>query len=268
MTYSQTRRTRVVYFAIAVGLYFLFLFATIPSGWLSWGLSRASGGAVHLYHAQGSLWRGTGDLAITLGPNDAVHLGRFNWKITPLRILIGQLKIRLRTVDFSDPSQATLTIGFRQYAFTDVNLALPARLATLAYPAAALMAPSGRLQITSKSFKLASKDLQGEAVIVWRNAGSGYPKISDLGDYRLTVTGKGENASLSLSTMRGVLAVAAHGQWQVGSSGDLQLNGSIKPTAQANELEPLLQRLGPDRGNGQRTFNVKTRLPVSKLMGR
>lgn len=267
MTLTSFRRSRAKYIAAALGLYVIFLFAAIPSTWLSWGLSRASHGAVHLYRSDGTLWRGTGELAIAVGQGDAVHFGRIKWRITPLRLLIGQVKIRLRPVDLADPTRVTLTIGIGKITLHEVSAAVPARLAALVYPPIALITPSGQAQISAKAVELTRENFRGEVAIVWQNAGSRFPNISGLGDYRLAISGKGDTASIALSTVRGDLALSGQGQWQIRGNGDLQLNGNIKPTARIGELEPLLQKLGPDRGGGLRTFSLKTRLPLTRLIG-
>jgi hypothetical protein len=79
--------------------------------------------------------------------------------------------------------------------------------------------------------------------------------ITRVGDYRLQVTGNGDNAAIRLQTVRGDLRLSGDGQWRAAQPRVVQMRGVAEASPDRKDLEPLLTLLvgggsGPSRQFG------------------
>ena len=241
-------------------LYAIFLVVSFPAAILAPRLEAMSAGALHLTGMSGTAWNGGG--LLTAGARSAppliLHL---SWRFDPLWLLAGKAQWRLSANDNDMKLAATLRAGYHSTALRDTDAELPANLAEIIYPPAALFAPSGRIHVTAESLDLDANGLDGKLEILWSNAGVRLAPVT-LGDYRAEVTGRGPVADVNLLTVRGPLELNGKGQWNVIGDGMLSLRGSAKLSPDAPpSLEPLVNMIN---ANG---MAVGIRLPASLMLG-
>jgi general secretion pathway protein N len=250
-----------IYAALGAACYLLFLIATLPAAWLSWGIARLSEGDVILAGVEGSVWRGGATLLLPhLGPS---ALGRLEWSVQPLALLAGRLQYRLRLDGTDAQARATLIPGLRRLGVRGLEAAAPAGFVARVYAPASLFAPTGQVRLVCPELELGRNGMHGTAELTWENAGGRFTGAAPLGDYRLELVASGERASLTLRTLRGDLELSGAGEWRLeGTEGRLQFSGSAVPRARRGELEPLLATLGPDLGGGRRAFGFTAHAPL------
>ncbi|MHB8455424.1 MAG: type II secretion system protein N [Acidiferrobacterales bacterium] len=255
------KRHWLSYGLLGIGLYLVFLIVTAPAAWIAWNLVRISHGVVSLNEPQGTLWRGKGDIVIHNASSPPRRLGAARWSINPLWLFAGQVEAHVALSDPGINVDGALRLGYGRLVLSDVSASFPAQLAAAFYGPATLLSPAGQVHINAKEFTLKRGDARGNAIVQWQGASSSLSSVQPLGNYRLSMDGRGETVAIKLETVNGSLSVSGQGQWQT-TSGQIQFNGVAKPVAQPAELEPMLKLLGPDRGNGQRILSVNYRLPL------
>ena len=254
------RTTR--YLVLGAIFYLAFLVVGAPSAWMAQGLKHFSQGRLGLAQTSGSLWRGQGELFIAFNSKEDRRLGRIEWRIEPWWLLLGRVQTRLQISAPDADLRGAVGLAFRKIAVRELSATLPADLAVAFYSPAMLFGAQGRVQIKSEELEFGGDGVRGGAEILWQGAGSRLSSVSPLGDYRLSFAGQGKLAQIKLETVRGDLMLGGEGQWRP-ESGALQFNGSARPAAHAQELEPLLRVLGPDQGGGQRSISVNLRLAAA-----
>jgi general secretion pathway protein N len=263
-----TLRTGRVLVTLGAGLclYALFLLVTLPAYWADWLLNRASHNAVRLQQPEGTLWDGSGTLVILSAGQEQLQV-RIAWELQPLWLVSGKIQARLRSRDSNPALNATLRIGYRHVALREVEATLPVSLLSAFNPAIDIVAPSGRLQITTPEATLTPSGLEGAIQLTWLDAGARMGGLSEVGDYRLLVNGRGATADLRIETLRGDVGVTAQGEWQTQGEGLLRLTGTVAPGNREQTLRPLLTMVNAQNNNGQYSWTLNTRLPLSKLFG-
>ncbi len=254
--------------ALAIGagallLYAVFLVATFPTAWVAGALAQATRGGWQLQYPDGSLWSGSARLTAAKGaPRE---LGELRWSINPLWLVLGKVQLNLQLTGPQAQARGALRIGYRSLELKDVEAALPAELAATLYATAAFLDPKGQLRLRTASLAASTKGLDGQAQILWERAGVRMSGANPLGDYRLDVTGQGENAQLTLATVSGRLQLSGQGQWQT-TTGSLRFQGSAAAAQPDPQLNALLAMLGPDQGGGRRALNATLTLPVTAVL--
>lgn len=246
--------------------YALFLLITLPAYWADWLVSRASHNAVRIQQPEGTLWSGSGDLLVQ-GPSQERMQTRIAWSIQPLWLFTGKLQARLGSRDAATPLNATLRIGYHHASISDVDAAVPVSVLSAFIPAIDLVAPSGRLHITTPQATLTPAGLEGSMQLTWLGAGARMGGLSEIGDYRLVVNGRGPTAELRIDTLRGDVGVTAQGEWQAQGEGLLRLTGNITPGSREQTLRPLLTMLNAQNNNGQYIWTLNSRFSPAKLFG-
>ena len=237
-------------------LFLIFLVATAPATWLAWGVALGSRGVVNINTPTGSLWSGQGMLVIHRASDVPRALGGVTWKIDPLVLVLGRLRLNL-AIDGSDiQAKSLIDLSYDTLTLRDLRAEFPAKAVTTFYAPAALFAPEGLLQISADSVRMQKRGMHGSAQVNWRSAGLSLSSVKPLGNYRLYFNGHGESADVEVNTESGSLTIAGKGNL-VAATGQFMFNGTARPSAYAAELEPLLGMMGPDRGGGQRQLNIR-----------
>lgn len=258
----MNKKRWLLYSVFGLFFYLLFLVIEMPASWLAWGLNRYSQGSVRLDPIAGTLWSGKGRLAINYPQATPHDFGPAEWRINPFWLFAGRFQVSLQVggQDQDRRIKTTLAVARDHFLLKNTEAEFPATFVAQIYAPLSLISPQGKVRIMAPEFMLAAERSQGTASLEWLNAGSGLSSVQPLGDYRLDITGAEKNADLKLTTLRGDLEFTGQGQWQPGT-GQLQINGSALPRNQLSKLEPLLNLLGNDQGNGQRALTINTRLP-------
>jgi hypothetical protein len=246
--------------------YTLFLVTTLPAHWLGELLARGTNGALRLQNTHGSLWQGSGLLTVHSGGG-----GRFStplhWEIHPLWLLTGRLRADVQT-EGEHRLRARVAIGYRQLQLDAVEAELSAALIPALYPPAALIAPTGSLQLKAEQLSLDRRGLAGEARLTWLGAGGRLGGIGEVGDFLLVVNGQDGVATLRAETLRGELQLDAHGRWQPAGDGTLQLEGTLAAgSARAATLAPMLAMLNARPDGDRHSFRYNTRIPLPAMLG-
>jgi general secretion pathway protein N len=240
------RRPGVQLAVLGIVAYLVFLLANLPAAWLGFALERSSRGAFALGDPAGTLWKGSGLLALRSG-GAFRGIADLEWSCNPLSVLIGRLNVALSGIAPGTRLRANVSLGKGSVRFRNVEAEAPAALLEPALPAAAFAKPDGRLRVLADSFEIGEASLVGAATVEWVEAGvSG---LQRLGDYRLQITGSGERAAVKLATLRGDLRLSGEGEWRAAQPRIVQLRGIAEAAAERKDLEPLLQALGI-RGSG------------------
>jgi len=248
------------YVIFGLVFYLLFLIIEMPASWFAWGLNRYSGGTVRLDPIAGNLWSGSGRVVIYYPQTTPHDFGQTEWRINPLWLLTGRMRLSLKSNDQDRQIKTTLVAAGNNFTLKDTETEFPAAFVAQLYAPLSLISPQGKVRISTSELIMAAGKMEGTAALEWLNAGSSLSSVQPLGDYRLELTGAGKNVNLKLATLRGDLDLTGQGQWQP-QTGQVQINGSAVPRARAGELESLLNMIGPDQGNGRRALNINTRLP-------
>lgn len=256
----------LVYLAAGLLCIFLFLIATLPAYWVDWMLNRAAPDRVRIQEPTGTVWNGAGNLIVRSLGQELMQT-RVTWSVQPLWLLTGKLQLRVSGRDNAAPLQATVRVGYRYLSIHAVDATVPASVAAVFHPAVTLVAPTGRLHIASEQATLTPAGLDGTMQLTWLGAGAGMSGLSELGDYRLAVNGRGADAELRVETLRGDVGMTAQGTWQTQGEGLVQLTGNVVPGSREQALRPLLTMLNVQNNNGQYNWTLNNRLPLARLFG-
>lgn len=250
------------YLALGLLSYAVFLVVLLPAGWVSWGIARVSDNRVVLDDGRGTIWHGNGHLFVRDVKGAARDLGRAEWRLDTLQLLLLRGQVRLHTSGPQSDMFATLRVTPWGLSLNNTRLSASLQLASGFYAPAALFAPQGLLRVRTNRLEFGRRGLQGDAELYWDQAGSALSSVQPLGNYRLGVSGSGKEATLQLATLDGVLNLSGQGRWQVIGDGLLQLTGIAEAKQQAAELQPLLRLMGRDLGGGRTAFTLRTRLAL------
>jgi general secretion pathway protein N len=264
--FANPRWRGFAYIAAALCCYVLFLLVTLPAYWADWLLNRVSHNAVRLQQSEGTLWNGAGNLVLQSAGQERLQ-NRIAWQLQPLWLFTGKLQAHLNSLDSSLPLNVTIRVGYHHLSVRDLEATLPMSLLSAFDPAIDLVAPSGRLQITSPQVSLTSSGMEGEAQLTWLGAGARMGGLSEIGDYRLVANGRGPSVDLRIETLRGEVAITGQGNWQWQGDGLLRLSGTLTPGSREQNLLPLLAMVNAQNNNGQYNWTLTRRLPPTLLFG-
>ena len=243
-------RQAVLWLLAAVATVVLTVLVFLPATWLGPIVEKQTGGRLTLGDAQGTLWRGSAFIGGAAGANGAVTPllpGRFAWRLSPM-VLLGQVDMALENSQaLSQP--INLTGSWSTWQVSPAALLLPAeRLAGLGAPLNTL-APTGSARLSWSTLQLARSgqaiDVTGRTVLALDNMGSVMAPVKPLGSYEMTMDWAGQQARLSLRTVRGALLLSGNGTLDKGRfqfSGQAQAADGYEDT-----LGNLLNLLGQRR---------------------
>lgn len=191
-----------------------------PASWLAAVINTASGQRVSLSGAQGSIWRGSSQLALSggLGSDQAVALpGQIHWQVRPiwagLRIFVDADCCTSQPLEL----QASVTgLNAMRLQLGNGQSQWPAGLlAGLGTPWNTVQ-PQGQLVATSQDVALewvpGRISLYGRVQVDALQVSSRLSTLSPMGSYRVTLQG-GPEPSLQLATLAGSLQLSGQGQW-------------------------------------------------------
>lgn len=242
------RRPGVRLALLGTGAYLVFLVANVPAAWVGVALERASRGNVALGEARGTVWKGSGALALRSG-GAWRGVADIEWSCNPLALFVGRVDLRISGSGRDTQLRALASFGTTGASFRNVELSAPAAVIEPVLAAAAFARPEGRLRLLADSVDIGAASLHGAATVEWTGAGLGGMQAQRLGDYRLQITGSGDRAALTLATLRGDLQLNGQGEWRAAQPRLVQLRGVVEAAAERKDLELLMQALGA-RGTG------------------
>ncbi len=229
--------------------------AFAPARWLGQILEQQSQGRLTLIDADGSLWRGSALLGAASGSGGSVTPllpARFNWQLSPL-LLVGRVDLRL-----DSPQTLThpllLTGNWQQWQLAAASLLLPAERLTAFGAPLNTLALDGRLRMVWDDLNIRVTDgspkLYGVITLELDDMGSRLSPIKPLGSYRMRMAWQGQQAPLTLSSVRGPLLLQGDGML---NNGRMQFSGSAEAAPDHEEkLANLLNLLGQRRQQGGR----------------
>ncbi|GAB4121677.1 MAG: hypothetical protein Fur0040_01910 [Sideroxydans sp.] len=241
---------RLAQAALFLLVFLLALLVWMPAAMLDAALRQATAGRLSLASAQGTLWRGEGDLLL-LHEHRFLSLGHYLWHVSP-RFDSAALEVRLE-----DGRQAVTVLAVhplrRELTLERLQLTLPAQLLPLFAPQLTLYRLGGGMQLTGGPCTLRAGHYQGTAQLDWRQASSALTELNPLGDYRITMRGAGDTLGLTLTTLQGKLVLQGDGR--ITADGRLDFNGTARAAAgQEQALSELLHHIGPEQSPGQFSF--------------
>jgi general secretion pathway protein N len=227
-----------------------------PARWLAAAVDQVTQGRLLLSAPQGTLWRGSAQLAVTggAGSHDQSALpGRWHWQLQP-QWHVGAPGVR-GTLQ-SDCCVATpwawslnRTAGAWQLSLADHQARLPSDwLAGLGTPLNTVQ-PEARLALQTQAMVVRQRpggwQLQGQVTLQAHDVASRLSTVRPMGSYQAVLHG-GEVPRLSLTTLQGPLLLSGEGQFL---SGRLRFAGeaSAEPD-RADALANLLNILGRRQG--------------------
>jgi general secretion pathway protein N len=222
----------------------------LPAAWLSPLVEKQTGGRLTLGDAQGTLWRGSAFVGGAPGEGGAVTPllpGRFSWRLSPL-VLLGQVHMELANPEaLSQPVR--LDGSWSQWQVSPGELLLPAEgLAGLGAPLNTL-APSGTIRLKWNMLDLMRQQqmvaVNGRTVLSMTDMGSRMSPVKPLGSYEMAMDWRGQQADMSLRTVRGALLLSGSGALK---DGRLQFSGQAEAASGYEDtLGNLLNLLGQRR---------------------
>jgi general secretion pathway protein N len=240
----------VLWLAAIAAAVALTVLAFLPASWLGPIVEGRTGGRLTLGDAQGTLWRGSAYLGGAAGANGAVTPllpGRFGWRLSPM-VLLGQVDMTLENPEaLAQP--VSLTGSWSQWDVSPGALLLPAeRLAGLGAPLNTL-APSGTMKLSWSGLQLARAGngvaVNGHTLLALTDMGSRMAPVKPLGSYEMAMDWRGQQADVSLSTVRGALLLSGKGTLD---QGRFQFSGQAQAADGYEEtLGNLLNLLGQRR---------------------
>lgn len=240
--------------AIGLGAYALALIVTAPATLVDAGLQRASDGRLRLAEAQGTLWSGSGQLEVRDAGGRTGIAKSFAWRVAPESLLRGHLVCEVGLEQDAKRFPVTVSLSRIELANADINL--PATVLGLAVPKLAPLGLTGDVQIHVARLSVARDEMQGNATLQWRAAGSALSPVSPLGDYELRLEGEGSAVRASLRTLQGPLQLDGKGSWTHGNSPTFLATASVPPPHQ-EQLAPLLRLIAIERGEGRFELQFK-----------
>lgn len=247
---------RAVLWLLTIALSVLLTLAVFfPATWLGSLVEQRTGGRLTLGDAQGTLWRGSafiGGAAGGNGPVTPLLPGRFSWTVSPLA-LVGMVDLRLENTEaLAQP--VTFRGSWSRWQLSPSALLLPAQgLAGLGAPLNTL-APSGILRLSWTGLELALANRQvavdGRTTLEMTDMSSRLAPIRPLGSYTLALDWRGQQAALTLDSVKGPLLLSGRGNL---NNGRLQFSGQAEAAKGYEEtLANLLNLLGQRKPGSER----------------
>ena len=235
-------------------IYVLGIIATAPATLIDAGLQSISRGKLRLAEAQGTLWSGSGQIEIRDTGGRAGVAKNFAWRMLPESLLHGHLvcEIELDRATRAFP----VTISLSRVELANADISLPATALALGVPKLAPLGLTGEILLHVASLSVGRKQMQGNATLQWRDAGSVFTPISPLGDYELNLDADGATAHVLLRTMQGPLQLDGKGTWASGGNPDFIAIARVPPQHQ-QQLSPLLRLIAVEREAGSFELQIK-----------
>ena len=228
-----------------------------PAAWLAALVERQTDGRFTLGEAQGTLWHGSAFIGGAASGNGAVTPllpGRFTWSLSPL-VLAGSVELRLEN-EAALAQPLNLRGSWSRWSLSPDALLLPAAgLAGLGAPLNTI-APSGSMRLSWTALELARAGpalaIEGRTTLEMTDIASRLSAVRPLGSYALALDWHGQQAQLTLSSIKGPLLLDGSGAFE---HGRLRFSGSAQAaTGYEDTLANLLNFLGQRRPNSDKNI--------------
>lgn len=236
------------------GILFLLFFLTALPAWLiPWTLKKTQYNQIVINNSSGSLWNGKAsgqaEIPIPASPAYILQLDQINWSWKPARLFAGEIAWDVLLQNKSAKFIGAVGLGFGGVSLSAAQAEAPAHMITDIFPAAALIKPEGKLQLSTDGFSLGKNSFSGKAQLDWRGAEVVMSPVKPLGEYRALINATGSAADLQLSTLSGALKLNGKGNWTLKDGARFSGTAQSDP-AQAANIDPLLQLMGKPAVNG------------------
>jgi general secretion pathway protein N len=234
---------------IAIGLiiYTVAIIATAPATLIDARLQHASHGRLRLAEAHGTLWSGSGQIEVRDSAGRIGIAKNLAWRFLPESLLRGRLVCEVGLDQSAKRFPVTISLSRIEVANADVSL--PATVLGLGLPKLAPLGLTGDVLLHIASLSVERKEMQGNATLLWRDAGSVLTPISPLGDYELRLDGEGATVHAYLRTIQGPLRLEGKGSWANGNNPVFLATAQVAAEHQ-QQLAPLLRLIAVERGEG------------------
>ena len=246
----------VIWLAAALATVAFTLLVFCPAAWMASILERQTGGRLTLGDAQGTLWRGSAFIGGAPSQRDPVTPllpGRFSWRLSPT-VLLGLVDLELEN-PLALSQVVKVNGGWSQWQVSPAAISLPAeRLAGLGAPLNTVQL-SGEMVLSWTPLQVTRQAgvvvLTGGMALQLNDIASRLSPIKPLGAYHLALDWHGQQAQLTLKTVKGPMLLSGGG---VLNNGRLQFSGKAEAEAgQEEKLANLLNLLGQRRKEGDKT---------------
>lgn len=229
------------------------LFNFAPATLISQYIADKTTNIVLLTNAQGTIWEGNAELAISgeqspiQALNHALSIGKIDWHVKASRLILGELNI---AINCNNSEFATLILTPTYLSITKVNLDLPTYIVSTLVPSLNAAQLGGQLHVSTSNFSVAhlnhsnlKPNFTGQIQLDWQQASSPLSPINPLGNYQANISGVKEQIIIKVSTLNGPLMIEGDGALNLASG--LQFNGiASAESSQKQALAPLLHVLG------------------------
>jgi general secretion pathway protein N len=233
--------------AIGLTIYTVAVIATAPATLIDARLQHASHGSFRLAEARGTLWSGSGQIEVRDSAGRIGVAKSLAWRFLPESLLRGRLVCEVGLDQSAKRFPVTISLSRIEVANADVSL--PATVLGLGLPKLAPLGLTGDVLLHVANLTIERKEMQGNATLLWRDAGSVLTPISPLGDYELRLDGEGATVHAYLRTIQGPLRLEGQGSWANGNNPVFLATAQVAAQHQ-QQLAPLLRLIAVERGEG------------------
>jgi general secretion pathway protein N len=195
---------------------------SFPAAWLVPLMERKTGQYFTLADVQGTLWSGSGYLALVNSseqpssstPSTSLVLpGRFEWTLSPW-VLLGEVDARITNSQLLDHA-LTVSGSWYRWQFGEFILRLPASQLVLLGSPLNTLRPSGQMRLVAQSLTFISTpeglEIHGAMQLNLTEIASALSPVKPLGNYRVEFEWQGKRAQLTLATLSGALQLKGSG---------------------------------------------------------
>jgi general secretion pathway protein N len=250
---SQKSVFRLRHIFIGAVLFLLFFLSALPAWIIPWALKNIQLNQIVINNPSGSFWNGKAighiEIPLAASPSYKLALDTITWSWRPTRLFTGELAWDVTLQNPTAKSNGAIGLGIGGIHISKAHAETNAQIITDIYPAAALLKPQGKLQLSTDSFSLSKNKFSGKAQLEWRNAEVVMSPVKPLGEYRALINATGDAGEVQLTTLSGPLKLNGKGNWSVKDGPRFSGTAQAEP-AQAANIDPLLQLMGKPAVNG------------------
>ena len=231
----------------AIGAYLLALAVLAPATLVDAQLQRASGGAVGLAQARGSLWSGAGRLELRDARGGLIAGREATWRVVGLAPLAARLDLDL-VLEGGGRSILT-SVAWGRIAVGSGSIDLPVGVFGAAYPMLGALGLTGDLRVDIVRLVVDRGRMSGAATARWTRAGSTHLGGQPFGEYALNFEGDGAAGRAGLTTVKGPVALEGSAVWSEAGAGAWRVRATV-PVALRARIGPFLAMVATQRGDG------------------
>lgn len=217
--------------------------AYAPAAWLGdWVMAH---GPIRLVNAEGTLWNGSGMLALSDGRRANLLPGRVVWRAEPVALFSGRLALRLQHPALD--GEVRVAFDGRVLRIEPGGAVLPGTLLVAVGAPFNTVKPGGTLRLRWDTLAVARDGFEGRATLDWEDAQSALSTVAPLGHYRVTAEGHGARGEAQLATLGGPLLLEGRGSVE---NGVIRFSGTAEAVPEMRQsLNGLIGVLGRRAGD-------------------